>query len=335
MSPFIALRSNSAYKCAHDCAAPYRLIKHKTVFVLGAGAHMSYGFPSGLKLKDEVAHLLRNARNRDDGKDLLALVRLGKTGGKMLGYKTCHLLADNIAASGQPSIDAFLNNNGHVEGAGVFGKAAIAQVLRTYEDNKGVLPHSDDDWISYLIAEMGLGVKGSGIAAAKQFAEGNKVGFVTFNYDRFLEKTFLHRIIGSYGLDPTSALEILRSIEICHVFGTLGPLPYDSNPTDWVDATDRIKLIHEAEEANDEVAQARRMLREAHNICLLGFGYHAENVSLIDLPEAVKASPGFVGSSAEGLTLTEWTRNTSRFVSGAITRYDGKCLPTLKNLRVW
>lgn len=311
------------------------MIETKTVFVLGAGAHVSYGYPSGDQLKSQVAMVLKNAQGALDEMDLQRLVPLGKTEGKVIGYESIKHIGLNLEASAHLSVDAYLNTNSHVEGAAVFGKAAIAQVLLGYE-NRGRVT-SDDDWISYLMSEMVHGVKGAGVEAAKQFAEKNKVGFVTFNYDRHLEKTLLHKLLGSYTLSPKEAIAALRSVEICHVFGMLGDWPDEGRTNDWIAAVDRIQLIHEAKEANKEVAQARRMLREAHVICILGFGYHDENITLVELGAAIGNCKGYIATSRFGMTDGEWIRRRRRLPSERLHAAGpgDKCLAVLRNLGVF
>lgn len=316
------------------------MIEQKTVFVLGAGAHQSYNFPSGAKLKSEVAARLKGASTRTDNLDLMQLIRLGHTKGKVLSHSYLTAMGEAISQAGQLSIDAYLNNNRHLEAYGIFGKATIAQVLLEYEARLGNGGATDDDWLAYLFPAMIRGCRDAGPIAAEDFAARNGVSFVTFNYDRFLE-TWLHsRLKSSFGLTDEDALKTLRKIEICHVFGALGDYPHtwDSKSSlPWIDACQRIKLIHEAEKEHKDTERAKALLEGAHVICVLGFGFHEENISVINLDAAVRDCKGFVAASRYTMTDTEWKRVAKPFPSGKvrIASEGCKCLMALQNLEVF
>jgi hypothetical protein len=309
------------------------MINKPTVFVLGAGAHKAYNFPTGEELKEKVGALLRNAKSRDDGNDLKALIRLGHTGGKGFSYEECAQLGNQIDASGQRSIDLFLNNNSHINCSGVLGKAAISQVLIKYENSIQAGGASKDDWLSYLFGYMANGIRTAGLAAATEFVTKNKVSFVTFNYDRFLERWWHSRLQASYGLTFDEALECSRKIDICHVFGMLGDYPPPSDPVEWLTSTRRIKLIHEAEEKHSEAQKARAILSRAQVLGILGFGYHEENISLVGLADAVKVCK-YVASSRNGFTDVAWERRTRMFPADKIKigREEWQCKETLDNM---
>jgi hypothetical protein len=309
------------------------MIETNTVFVLGAGAHASYGFPTGAQLKERVASQLRGAENLKDDQDLFQIVPLGLTDGRIIARSLAKETANALMAAGQLSIDAYLNNNDHVAGIGMLGKAAISQVLLHYEEIVGNGGASKDDWLAYLFAEMARGVKGSGEQALNAFISGNKVSFVTFNYDRFLERWLHWKLQHSYGVSSDAALAASRKIPICHTFGMLGAWPPTHNLPAWVEGCKNIKLIHEAEAAHQEVIRASQLLADAHVIGILGFGYHDENISLIGLDGAVIKCKGFVGSSAYGMTGTEWTRRIRPFKGREIVSANMACRGTLENLQ--
>jgi hypothetical protein len=91
------------------------MIEKPTVFVLGAGAHVSYGFPSGPGLKKQIVKTIAEACGTPDIKrygellpnssmlqgDLNELQRI------LLGF------ANALRMSAQTSIDAFMQANEH------------------------------------------------------------------------------------------------------------------------------------------------------------------------------------------------------------------------------
>jgi len=113
----------------------------------------------------------------------------------------CDEFVNALSLSGQLSIDSFLNANRHQSGFQAIGKGAIAQVLLEHE-TKSKLSSSDDDWMKYLFSNIML----NGVDSPDSFIKANKIGFVTFNYDRFLESFLFTRIKHSFGLDDGKAL---------------------------------------------------------------------------------------------------------------------------------
>lgn len=254
------------------------MIERQTVFILGAGAHCSYGFPSGYRLKADVVAKTRQA-NSEEYSTFAHLVAGGYATQNEVDTKNCNAFAEALENAGQPSIDAFLNANRHMPGFEKIGKAGIAQVLLDYEASAG---ESEDDWLSYLFEQMM-----SGVDSPESFIKGNKVGFITFNYDRFLESWLHKKIRYSFGLDEENALMVLRQIPIHHVYGSLGPYPTSegSSPQVWVDAASSIKTIYDSLHDGGVIDAAQALISEAQAVCLLGFGFHMENINILRLSE--------------------------------------------------
>ncbi len=303
------------------------MIEQRTVFVLGAGAHCSYGFPSGEKLKAEIVKTIWNSvnGNYERAPDFQKMARLGDVPLADIQADRLKAFADALQHSGQPSIDAFLNANRHQPSFGLIGKAAIAHVLLKYENS----PRENlDDWLSYLFAEM---IKG--VSSRDDFLSKNKVGFVTFNYDRFLE-TWLHKKIKhSFGINDEDANQALKRIPIHHVYGTLGPFP-ETRQDPWIEASQSIRTIYETTADITTLDQAKDLLSSAHVICLLGFGFHSENIELLDLTAHVEKCKGVVASSIYGITSMEWQRYSRPFKS-KITQAAFQCLDTLRNVPIF
>jgi hypothetical protein len=259
------------------------VITNYTVFILGAGASCSYGFPSGEQLMHEVAAI---AKDDPDNFLLLATYKIAKE--EDVQINRCRAFVEALSNAGQASIDAFLHTNRNKQGFDVIGKAAIARVLLKYEEDLKNTQNNEinnDDWLSYLFKIMT-----DGINSKDQFIEKNNVSFITFNYDCFLEKWFYTRIKHSFGLDDTSALDVLDKIPIHHVYGMLGSFP-DNNKNKrhpWVTASTKIKTIFDAEKDLTTLNNAKSLLERANVICLLGFGFHPENIALLDLISYVK-----------------------------------------------
>jgi len=278
------------------------VLSKRTVFVLGAGAHCSYGFPSGEKLKQEVATLIERDAHIEDDIGFSLLPGYGAAKLEEVQLERRRAFATALQNAGQASIDAFLNCNRHQPGFDVIGKAAIAQLLLRYEANARL--GGDDDWIDYLFQILLDGIK-----SPDEFHRRNGIAFVTFNYDRFLEKSLTSKVKHSFGLHEEEALALIAKIPIIHMYGTLGAFPFSASGSrsEWVQATLGIRTIFDTEKNDDLISQAKHLLEEAQVVCFLGFGFHRENIELLGLPASVK-SAAVVGSSRFGITDAEYSR---------------------------
>lgn len=318
------------------------MIESQTVFVLGAGANCSYGFPSGETLKTEVVQAVENSLRGNNDFNFLNMAAHNVATNEQVQSNRCKAFIKALSNAGQASIDAFLNTNKHQVGFDVIGKGAIAQVLLRYEQNR--IQESDDDWLGYLFKEML-----NGINSPEQFLEKNKVGFITFNYDRYLEHWLFNRIRHSFGVDLPSALKILKKIPIYHVYGSLGefhnsselnPISSELDPHYWVQASINIRTIFDVEKDHSVIDQSKKLLNAAHKICLLGFGFHSEDIELLDLVSyAKKCAAGNVFSSRYQILEIEWERFSKPFASNGVpitaSNYRYKCLHSIRNLPIF
>jgi hypothetical protein len=116
------------------------MIKKPTVFILGAGASIPYGYPSGETLVTEtVSELLRKG-------SLFNLCReLEFTEGVIINF------AETISRSGDKSIDAFLERNSAFID---LGKVVITLKLIEKEDEEYLFSPGDDKWYGGLVNEL-------------------------------------------------------------------------------------------------------------------------------------------------------------------------------------
>lgn len=323
------------------------MILKPTVLVLGAGAHWAYGYPSGETLKELAAEAVARSIKVNDARSLSHLdsAIVGKP--IRVDRELCAHLERALRNSGQASIDAFLHANQHLAGFVELGKAAIAQVLLDLEHEhidpnravrrraaQGALPEipRSDDWIKYLLHLMLEDASTPG-----DFKK-NSVSFVTFNYDQLLERKLYWALQDSFGLADQEALDLVKSIPIAHVYGSLGRSCFWQAPheNDWQKSSTSLRTIFETEcREGVELNKALALLHAARNILLLGFGYHKENMSLIELTKLMENHAVQVHGSSYGMTDAEWARAMRHITIGgrSIYRYPGhfKCLDALRN----
>jgi hypothetical protein len=239
------------------------MIEAPTVFILGAGASMPYGFPSGSQLVGWIC------QNPPAGFD---------------DYLT-RKFVDDLRESDQLSVDAFLEHRPEFL---EIGKFAIATRLIQSERHENLFPQKD--WYSHLLNRMD--------APFADFGN-NRVGFITFNYDRSLEHYLFTALCKRYGKSSEEVGKLLRGILFIHVHGQLGYLPWQNckagetreyHPEcspEKVDIARRgIKVISEDMEKTPEFDKARELMEAASKIFFLGFGYHPVNMKRLKVPFA-------------------------------------------------
>ena len=270
------------------------MITIPTVLILGAGASINYGFPSGLVLKAEICKEIKHKYGSYSD---------------LVKYKDEEHVQDfynNLLLSSEMSIDAFLEHNiKYVE----IGKRVIANILIRKEKHdelfdkwieKWLEPTNEDKhWYQFLFSKLN--------APFEEF-ESNNLKIITFNYDRSLEYFLLESMKAKYSEEDNNAiLEKLHKIPILHIYGKLGNLPeydlektcvpYDllkirENDETWqrkkiYEASKNIITIHQSEEMSDVLTQAHDFLDWAKRIYFLGFGFYQINMERLFLLNGV------------------------------------------------
>lgn len=311
------------------------MIKRKTVFVLGAGAHIPYGFPDGRGLIAKIIGFLPSTGGRGTGTGGFTEVfwdlyssSLGQLGSLYVQFRR------ELAQSGHASIDSFLATHASRMGYPELGKLAVAYALLPLEFKYTFARGAKDDWMSYLFEYMFHGCRDS----IDDFVANNNVSFVTFNYDRTLEHFFAIRLAATYGVDMAKAWEAAKRIPIVHVYGSLGGVlpslthravrsepvnPFEFGnppgtgpytPIEIKHAAESIRLMYEDRSDHSGVMEAQLLLRGAECVCFLGFGFDPDNIERMDLGSCcMPTQPGkFVVATRYKVGDGEWTRTQVR-----------------------
>lgn len=248
------------------------MITTQTVFILGAGASVPYEFPSGDKLVKDICSM------RQEEIDLLHLVS-GE--GKQIVVEFLNSLKKS-----QITVDTFLGQRQSLE---KIGKTAIAMNVLKYEyEDHLYKTNNDDHWYQFLLERMH--------ASFDEFGD-NKVGFITFNYDRSLEQFLFNALKHGHGASDETVAIMLARIPIIHVHGQLGSLAWqtkeselvrDYDPTLEIDAiriaADGIRVISENIDDTPQFREALQLLENSERIIFLGFQYHPENMRRLKIP---------------------------------------------------
>ncbi|MCK5038674.1 MAG: hypothetical protein KAS16_06195 [Thermoplasmata archaeon] len=263
-------------------------MEKNTVFILGAGASMPFGFPSGDGLKDEIYNLFHREISSDSF--ILNKKKVERNLSIMAtnGYSQTEVLEFSTRLKRTPfTIDEFLAQDNDYQG---IGKYAISLALFPKEEeaiywmfnSKDVF--GEPNWYQYLFRLFYKDVP------YDEYHNQN-IRFITFNYDRSLEY-FLFESYANANKDVDEKIaESLLESPVIHVYGKLGSLPWeDKKPSipfglnlvpgkegnkPWQD----IELYTMYEKEGLVHSSTEKILHEAENIYFLGFGFDKNNLN--------------------------------------------------------
>jgi hypothetical protein len=270
-----------------DARSPVMGMLDPTVFVLGAGASMPYGLPSGSDLKKLVVSELREHSPLSAPEQLL--LGLGFEQGAIDEFRED--LADNI----RPSIDAFLQIPAKKRYDQI-ARAAMAAVLLPYE-HRACRATADGDWYRYLF--NGLLPDDPSL-----LTNGLNLKVVTLNFDRTFEAYLTHCLDASFGVPRSEAEGLARDIvPVVQVHGSLAgdyswsTEGYAGNVGDVRDSVNAIRVV--GDDLNEgAVKSAVQWLEQAEVVCFLGFGFHEFVEERLQLERTLKKK--------KAVHLTHW-----------------------------
>lgn len=275
-----------------------KMIQKKTVLVLGAGASVPFGFPCGKQL---VKKICTNVLKRE-GRCFKILENHGFEDDDIIRFRDC------LARSGQISVDAFLQHRTDFIDV---GKEAIAAALLPHELTNMLfdvpMVKSIPNWYELLFERLGT--------KFTEFGD-NELAIITFNYDRSIEHYLCTALMNTHGKTEKECGTTLQHIPVVHLYGQLGRLPWQQKSLPLVpydagagsssyglrikNAAESIHIIHEYEDVEEDpnFKAAHKLLREAHRVYFLGFGFNALNVERL-LPRDLRKRAGLQGTAYE------------------------------------
>jgi hypothetical protein len=273
------------------------MINRKTIFVLGAGAHCPYGFPDGSGLMKQMIAELPISSEYDASEFSECVLGILQQTTRDTFTKLVDLRRA-LEFSGHQSIDSFLFTHRKNEIFVNAGRWLIAWLLLPQEFEfkfSRIAPERrpleeatpDQDWMSYLFRRMLQRSHDS----PEAFIENNKVGFVTFNYDRTLEYCLTWKMHHSFpGLSMVDAWEFVKRIPIIHVYGSLGQFdprsvefPSDRYPTTIKERASGIRLMYEERDDESALEKFKEVVAGASKVVFLGFGFDPDNIRVLQL----------------------------------------------------
>ena len=244
--------------------------------------------------------------------------------------KECELIQNKLRWINPLSIDLFLETNPDLQNIGKLLIGLVLLECETeYEMHKGNLNRKTqlisfpdienqkrghvidvkkckDDWCRFIVHEM--------VSGCSQSCDllNNKVSFITFNYDVTLENRIYQAIsqIGYFNNEDKRKF-FTRENFVFHVYGQLrnpsfenklfGTFPRheDLNYENMVkglnlawEAAGKLKTIIESERDSDSsiIEEAKKKLKSAAQIFVLGYGFDSTNNQLLQLNETLRWS---------------------------------------------
>lgn len=322
------------------------MFKRRTLFIVGAGASAEVHLPAGAKLARTIGERLdvRFSNSGSTGDQLLFEQFRARYQHKINEYQQAGWLIRNGVLLTH-SIDDFLDLHSQNELVQEVGKAAIVKSILEAEENSLLYydPSSARNRLAvdriestWYVKFMRTLVRGVSKADVRQiFAN---ISFVIFNYDRCVEFFLLNALQRVYSIPPEGAASIVGDLHIIHPYGTVAELPNfdprngvpyggDKHVTfDYLTLASRIKTY--TEQTAGDNAEIQDEVRKAECIVFLGFGFHAQNMSLIKPAETLERRPVFC-------TAFGFSDNDSNVIQSRVEYMFRGRGPTELNLPSW
>lgn len=270
----------------------------RTVFIVGAGASTEFGLGAGAALASEIPQLLREKFSRVDeiGHPFDDAVRALNAPYDELA-QSANTIRRGIHFSN--SIDDFLHDNRDNELVVRLGKLCIAYCMLLQErkahwlqqlnvSDLEIRAHAFENlkgtWIDALFRLLR---RGHTRAEAREAIQNS--AFIVFNYDRCIEQYLHAAVADAFDLEPSDANVVVESIQIEHVYGSLGPLPAGRSPgyVDFASTSPSITTVAQGIKTyTEETSGASRqviqnMLGSAEQIAFLGYAFHEQGMNLL------------------------------------------------------
>jgi hypothetical protein len=286
------------------------LFRTKTVFVLGAGTSVDFGFPSGPSLLHQIREALNFSFDHLSGQptkgDPVIFDALKAKFRETRSFENTNrvLLAGHrlVKASQQAiSIDNAIDTLEDPD-ISLIGKLAIARsILSSEKSLRDQLVDRNDpteisisklsnSWLPIFLQLLTSDVRRSQVNTIFE-----NVSIINFNYDRVLEYILPHMLARHYSIDVNPAREAFELLKIFRPYGKLGRLNWQQSDTvttefgggfveELLAASLELKTFTEQIEDSELLLAMESELYSASRIVFLGFGYHRQNIRLLSRP---------------------------------------------------
>jgi hypothetical protein len=281
------------------------------VLVLGAGASFEFGLPLGAELKEKIANAL-DIRIGDFGR------RDHKYGDESV-FSAISQIA-NYPAGGVDEINAMLVSARHISDAmtlamsidnfidshrddvriATCGKLAVVSCVLAAEkksllyvdlskhDSRLNYAAVDETWLTPFFRLVVENCQKTDVEARLR-----SIGIITFNYDRTVEHFLFHALQLYYQETPEWAATVLRSLDVHHPYGQVGPLPWvgtqhsiafgaEPRVPQLIQLSKQLLTFSEGTSADkSSISTIRHAIAYAKRVAFLGFAFHPLNMELL------------------------------------------------------
>lgn len=297
------------------------MFQKNTVFIIGAGASFEVGLPLGTELKSRIADALRfrfeRFKGQTDGDYELFDALKQKYGDRAGAYTTAGSELSKVIPT-FPSMDEALNYFSSRPEVIETGKIAIvAEILRSEQNSAlRINPQigrpdpnaADSTWLGHFFSIAMSSIKQDDIENIF-----SKVTFINFNYDRVLEHFLFWALQSRALVKPDVAASIVGQLKIIRPYGAIGPLnlldgkglPFGDFSTGRRNLFDLAKGIRTYTEqcASEIPISINEELDTADAVVIIGFGFHPQNMSLLQPLEKRVARSTRVFATAKDIDL--------------------------------
>lgn len=273
--------------------------------MVGAGASAELGFPLGQALLSDIAERIDisyNLGQLERGDYVLANALRNRLNARedITAYNEHLHSAWQIAKSSKQglSIDNVLDALEDPQ-ASLVGKFGIVRAILCSEEKSPL-----SKWIDHFPKEIEISaLQGTWLDQfTRLLAEGRRkselhsifdnISIINFNYDRSIEHYLPFSLANYYGVSPDAIREVMPSLPIMRPYGKAGSLSWEAvgehvafgeSDAHAVElAAKRILTFTEQVEDQTLLQQLRRALEAAERIVFLGFGFHRQNLKILE-----------------------------------------------------
>lgn len=253
------------------------MLRANTVFILGAGVSHEWKYPLGHQLMEDVRAILPLGALDE----ALWNTTFAAAGQRLSDHfsKHCKSLADALPHAA--SIDNLIEHRSDDDGFVKIAKLAIADVIHRAERNSGRRNPNVSTTYHEIFKLLVGGCPREAIETALTRAR-----FITFNYDRSLERFLREALISYSGFSRERASEMVSRMTILHAYGQLGPVAETDDrkpPTieGLLSAQSGISTFSEEVESG-RAAAMRSVIAGSKHIIVMGCAHHPRNMALLD-----------------------------------------------------
>lgn len=278
------------------------MFRARTVLVLGAGASVEVGLPTGDKLLQEIVDLTHLtfewSRQKSGDPDVFEALKYSVKEDTALNAHLQAALQLRESAQQALSIDNVIDAL-EDEKISLIGKLGIVRAILNAEaqsshfQKKNNTPNTFDitnfsnTWYGSLSKLLTEGIRRSQVETIF-----DNIEIVNFNYDRCLEYYLPVSLASYYGVNQDVIREAMQNLKMHRPYGVAGRLPWqkgdgpsvpfgESSPQQLPEIAKQIRTFTEQVEEGVELEAIRAAIANADRLIFLGFAFHRQNVRLM------------------------------------------------------